>query len=103
MLDSVIAYIGEVFLDAVIDKSQSIKISKKKRIIYTIIFLLITLFYVALFLIITHIAILNWNLDRSISIKMFAVSFILIITFLVYGKEIISKRKERKSEINMKQ
>ena len=36
MLDSVIAYIGEVFLDAVIDKSQSIKISKKKRIIYTI-------------------------------------------------------------------
>ena len=42
MLDSVIAYIGEVFLDAVIDKSQSIKISKKKRIIYTIIFLLIT-------------------------------------------------------------
>ena len=45
MLDSVIAYIGEVFLDAVIDKSQSIKISKKKRIIYTIIFLLITLFY----------------------------------------------------------
>ncbi len=51
MLDSVIAYIGEVFLDAVIDKSQSI--------IYTIIFLLITLFYVALFLIITHIAIFN--------------------------------------------
>lgn len=59
MLDSVIAYIGEVFLDTVIDKSQSIKISKKKRIIYTIIFLLITLFYVALFLIITHIAIFN--------------------------------------------
>ena len=31
MLDSVIAYIGEVFLDAVIDKSQSIKISKEKK------------------------------------------------------------------------
>lgn len=29
MLDSVIAYIGEVFLDAVIDKSQSIKIFMK--------------------------------------------------------------------------
>ena len=31
MLDSVIAYIGEVFLDAVIDKSQSIKDFKEKK------------------------------------------------------------------------
>lgn len=95
MLDFVMVYLGEVFLDTVIDKSQSIQVTKKKRIIYNSIFMLLTLFYVVLFLIISYISISSWKLDRSLAIKMFIVSSVLIIAFIVYGNEVITKRKER--------
>lgn len=95
MLDFVMVYLGEVFLDTVIDKSQSIQITKKKRIICNLILMLLTLFYIVLFLIISYISISSWKLDRSLAIKMFIVSSVLIIAFIVYGNEVITKRKER--------
>ena len=97
-MDSVFMYLGEVFLDVLIDRSFSSKYSKKSQIISTIIFFFITLFYISLFILILYIALAMINKDEGTSIKLFITDLLLLIAFLVYGSKMIKHwKRNRKS------
>lgn len=93
MLDSILMYLGEIFLDTVIDRSFNREVSKRKRILYTLLFTVISLFYIALFGFIVYIAIESIQDDKGTAIKLFFTCLLLVIVFLAYGHRIISHWK----------
>lgn len=93
MLDSILIYLGEIFLDTVIDRSFDTKVSKKKKIFYTFLFTVILLFYISLFGFLFYIAVDVIQEDKMTAIKLFVTCLLLLIVFLVYGHRVISHWK----------
>lgn len=88
----ILTFIGEVFLDTLIDHSQNRKISNKTRWICIIILTIISILYIALFSLVTYIGITSWDSDKIGSLKMFATGLLLILGFFAYAYKIKSNR-----------
>lgn len=89
MLFDIIVGLGEAFLDILIDRTFK-RNSIKKQLFYSAIFTLVLLFYLSLFFISIYIAI------STRTIKMFIVPVIILLAFVLYGKEIIYKWKSNR-------
>ena len=95
----ILTFMGEVFLDTLIDHFSNKKVSKKTRIICVIIFTLISLAYIALFTLMTYIGITTWHSDRETALKMLACSLLFLLTFFAYAYQIKEKRNDFKTNI----
>lgn len=95
----ILTFMGEVFLDTLIDHFSNKKVSKKTRIICMFIFTLISLAYIALFTLMTYIGITTWHSDRDTALKMLACSLLLLIAFFAYAYQIKEKRNDFKTNI----
>lgn len=91
MIFDVIMVLGEAFLDTLVDRTFK-KGSKRKQLFYSIIFALVVLIYLSLFFVFLHIAI------NTQSIKMFIIPVIILLAFVLYGKEIIYKWKSNRTK-----
>ena len=94
----ILTFMGEVFLDTLIDHFSNKKVSKK-RIICVIIFTLISLAYIALFTLMTYIGITTWHSDRETALKMLACSLLFLLAFFAYAYQIKEKRNDFKTNI----
>ena len=99
----ILTFMGEVFLDTLIDHFSDDKVSKKTRILCVLIFTLISLVYIALFVLATYIGITTWHSDRTSSVKLLVCSLLLLLAFFAYAYQIKEKRNEHKvkSESNI--
>ena len=95
----ILTFMGEVFLDTLIDHFSNKKVSKKTRIICIIIFTLISLAYIALFTLMTYIGITTWHSDRETALKMLACSLLFLLAFFAYAYQIKEKRNDFKTNI----
>lgn len=93
MIDSILMYLGEIFLDTVLNHSFDNEISKKKRLFATCLFLLIVILYLSLFGLMAYIAITSFSNAKSTSIKLLLACLLLLLVFLVYGFRISSQWK----------
>lgn len=89
MFFDIIVGLGEAFLDTLIDRTFK-RNSIKKQLFYSIIFALVVLIYLSLIFIFLYIAI------STRTIKMFIVPVIILLAFVLYGKEIIYKWKSNR-------
>lgn len=89
MIFDVLMVLGEAFLDTLIDRTFK-KGFKRKQLFYSIIFALVVLIYLSLFFVFLHIAI------STRSIKMFIIPVIILLAFVLYGKEIVYKWKSNR-------
>ena len=95
----ILMFMGEVFLDTLIDHFSDDKVSKKTRILCVLIFTLISLVYIALFVLVTYIGITTWHSNRTTSLKMLACSLLLLFAFFAYAYQIKEKRNEHKVKL----
>lgn len=95
----ILTFMGEVFLDTLIDHFSNKKVSKKTRIICMCIFTLISLAYIAFFTLMTYIGITTWHSDRKTALKMLACSLLLLLAFFAYAYQIKEKRNDFKTNI----
>lgn len=95
----ILTFMGEVFLDTVIDHFSDDKVSKKTRILCVLIFTLISLVYIALFVLVTYIGITTWYSNRTSSVKLLACSLVLLLAFFAYAYQIKEKRNEHKVKL----
>lgn len=92
----ILTFMGEVFLDTLIDHFSDDKVSKKTRILCVLIFTLISVVYITLFVLVTYIGTTTWHSDRITSIKLFVCSLLLLLAFFAYAYQIKEKRNEHK-------
>lgn len=95
----ILTFMGEVFLDTLIDHFSDDKVSKKTRILCVLIFTLISLVYIALFVLVTYIGIITWHSDRTTSSKLLVCSLLLLLAFFAYAYQIKEKRNEHKVKL----
>ena len=95
----ILTFMGEVFLDTLIDHFSNKKVSKKTRIICVIIFTLISLAYISLFTLMTYIGITRWHSVRETALKMLACSLLFLLAFFAYAYQIKEKRNDFKTNI----
>ena len=95
----ILTFMGEVFLDTLIDHFSNKKVSNKTRIICVLIFTLISLDYIALFTLMTYIGITTWHSDSATVLKMLACSLLLLLAFFAYAYQIKEKRNDFKTNI----
>lgn len=98
MIDSILMYLGEIFLDTVLNRTFDGKISKKKRILYTCLFLLMIVLYLSIFGSMAYIAITSISQNRETAIKLLLTCLLLLIVFLVYGVRIVSQWNQYKKD-----
>lgn len=97
----ILTFIGEVFLDTLIDHFSDDKVSKKTRILCVLIFTLISFVYIALFVFVTYIGITTWHSDRTSSVKLLVCSLLLLLAFFAYSYQIKEKRNEHKVKLEL--
>lgn len=95
----ILTFMGEVFLDTLIDHFSDDKVSKKTRILCVLIFILISFVYIALFVLATYISITTWHTDRTTSVKLLVCSLVLLLAFFAYAYQIKEKRNEHKVKL----
>ena len=97
----ILTFMGEVFLDTLIDHFSNKKVSKKTRIICVIIFTLISLAYIALFTLMTYIGITTWHSDRETALKMLACSLLFLLAFFAFALHTIENRNDFSTNIKI--
>lgn len=98
MLDSIILFLGEAFLDTVIDHTFDEKNTKKRQIFYSTLFLLVILFYLFLLGLMITIAVTTIQEDPTTSRNLFLVSLLLFAVFIIYGIRVYKQWKHLKNK-----